>query len=92
MKQKMHSRGGSIQNNMKRARRGAANEPKAARAAAEPNTVVAKDPTQEPGKFKQLGGSMSDDWNQRVANDVLGTLWLRTTKAKTRKSTRQWPP
>jgi hypothetical protein len=58
------------------ARRGAAGEPKSPRAVAEPNTVVAKAPSQESGRFKRLGGSMSDDWNQRLANDVLGTLWI----------------
>lgn len=86
MKEKMHPKGGSIQNNEKQARRVAANKPEAPRAPAEPNTVVAKDPSQEPGKFKRLGGSMSDEWNQRLANDVLGTLWVfENDKSKEQK-------
>jgi hypothetical protein len=86
MKQKMLTRGGSIQSNRKQARRGAGDEPEAPRAAGEPDTVVAKDPSQELGKFKRLGGSMSDDWNQRLANDVLGTLWIfENDKSKEQK-------
>ena len=86
MKQKMLSRGGSSQSQAK-ARRGAApSEPKAPRAATEPGTVAVKDPSQERGKFKRFGGSMSDDWNQRLANDVLGTLWIfENDKARDQK-------
>jgi hypothetical protein len=58
-----------------RARRGAGNEPKAPRGSKEVR-VVAKHPSQQPGVLKDLGGSMSDDWNNRLANDVIGSVWF----------------
>jgi hypothetical protein len=39
----------------------------------EPTETVALDPKPE-GKFKVLGGSQADDWNQRLANLVVGAL------------------
>ena len=38
--------------------------------------LVAKDPSQQPGTLKLIGGSMSDDWNNRLVNDTIGTLWI----------------
>ena len=75
MKQKMHSRGDSSRGDTKAARRGATNQPEAPRAP-EGETVFAKDPSQEAGRLKPIGGSMSDDWNSRLANDVLSAVWL----------------
>jgi hypothetical protein len=45
---------------------------------------VAKDPSQGTGKFKQLGGSQSDDWNQQVFNDTVNTFWLKSSDDDTR--------
>ena len=75
MKKKMHSRGGSSQSEAG-ARRGAGNEPKAPRGPQEGETIIAKHPSQEAGQLKAIGGSMSDDWNHRVANDVVSAVWL----------------
>jgi hypothetical protein len=38
-----------------------------------------------PGKLKPLGGSRSDDWNARLANDVIGTLWLANSDQQDRE-------
>jgi hypothetical protein len=69
-----------------RALRGAGNEPQRKRAddPKEPEVLQAKDPSLQPGTLKRLGGSSSDDWNSRVANDVIGTLWLKNSDEKTR--------
>lgn len=76
MKQKMLSRGGSSQSKAK-ARRGAApSEPKAPRAAGQPETAVAKHPSLQRGELKSIGGSMSDDWNNRLANDTIRSVWI----------------
>jgi hypothetical protein len=61
-----------MQSEKVRARRGAGNEPK--RRAA--NKVVAIHPSRQPGTLKAIGGSMSDDWNNRLVNDVLSNVWL----------------
>ena len=37
--------------------------------------IVAKDPAQEAGKLKIIGGSASDDWNNVLANQTLKTVW-----------------
>ena len=37
--------------------------------------IVAKDPAQEAGTLKMIGGSASDDWNNVLANQTLKTLW-----------------
>jgi hypothetical protein len=34
-------------------------------------TIVAKDPTQQPGRLKMIGGSASDDWNNVLANQTI---------------------
>ena len=41
--------------------------------------LVAKDPTQQPGKLKMLGGSASDDWNNVLANQTIQTIWLKNS-------------
>ena len=40
-------------------------------------TVAAKDPAHGPGTLKKIGGSQSDDWNSRLANDTLQALWVK---------------
>lgn len=46
--------------------------------------VVAKDPAKEPGNLRRVGGSSSDDWNNRVANDTLQSLWIKNSEGETR--------
>lgn len=78
MKQKDEHRGS--------APRGAGNEPKRKRAddPKKPEVLQAKDPSLQPGTLKRLGGSSSDDWNSRVANDTVNTLWVKNSDEKTR--------
>ena len=46
----------------------------AAKKSAEP---AVHDPAKLPGRLKLIGGSMSDDWNNVVANQVVPALWLK---------------
>jgi hypothetical protein len=39
--------------------------------------VFAQDPATLPGTMKRIGGSMSDDWNNNLANQTCNALWLR---------------
>jgi hypothetical protein len=69
-----------------RARRGAGDEPQRKRGddLKKPEVLQAKDPSLQPGTLKRLGGSSSDDWNNRVANDVINVLWVKNSDEKTR--------
>jgi hypothetical protein len=58
-------------------------EPKAP--AKQPVTVAPNDPDRLAGKYKQLGGSQSDDWNKQIADDTIQTLWFKNSDEKTRK-------
>ena len=64
----------------------AGNEPqrKRARNPKEPVVIQAKDPSRQPGELKRIGGSMSDDWNNRIANDTVSSLWLKNSDEVTR--------
>src|SRR5262249_7840046 len=64
----------------------AGNEPNRKRARNPKETVViqAKDPSRQPGELKRIGGSMSDDWNNRIANDTVSSLWLKNSDEATR--------
>jgi hypothetical protein len=42
-----------------------------------PKALVAKDPAQQPGRLKMIGGSGSDDWNQVLATQTIQTLWAK---------------
>lgn len=42
-----------------------------------PVHIELHDPTKLPGKLKLIGGSMSDDWNNILANQTVNTLWLK---------------
>ena len=61
---------------------------KRARNPKEPVVVQAKDPSQQPGELRRIGGSMSDDWNNRIANDTVSSLWLKNSDEATRDH--QW--
>jgi hypothetical protein len=46
-------------------------------------TLVAKDPSHEPGTLKMIGGSASDDWNNTLANQTINTLWVSHSDEQT---------
>jgi hypothetical protein len=66
--------------------RGAGNEPKRGRAEGlkKPEVLQAKDPSHQKGELKRIGGSSSDDWNNRIANDAINTLWVKNSDEETR--------
>jgi hypothetical protein len=51
-----------------------------------PKTIVvtAAPSVKAAGRLKHLGGSQSDDWNVRLANDTAQALWLTNSDEKTR--------
>jgi hypothetical protein len=66
--------------------RGAGDEPQRKRAddLKKPEVLQAKDPSLHRGELKRLGGSSSDDWNNRIANDTINTLWVKNSDEETR--------
>jgi hypothetical protein len=46
--------------------------------------VTTNGPAQNRGTLKHIGGSQSDDWNNRIANDTVRALWLKHSDDKTR--------
>src|SRR4051794_24431159 len=46
-----------------------------------PVVIEAKHPSQERGELKHLGGSVSDNFNAILANQVVQTLWLTYDEA-----------
>ena len=46
--------------------------------------LVAKDPSQQPGTLKTIGGSGSDDWNNTLANQAVEALWVKNSDPGTR--------
>jgi hypothetical protein len=69
-----------------RARRGAGDEPQRKRGddLKKPEVLQARDPSLPPGTLKRIGGSASDDWNNRIANETINTLWLKNSDEETR--------
>ena len=57
----------------------------AAKKSAEP---AVHDPAKLPGRLKLIGGSMSDDWNNIIANQVVSALWLQNSDAEQIKEQR----
>jgi hypothetical protein len=45
-------------------------------------SVTIKDPARSTGTLKRVGGSQSDDWNNRVINDTLQVLWIKNSDQK----------
>jgi hypothetical protein len=43
--------------------------------------VHVHDPSKFTGKLKAIGGSMSDDWNNILANQAVQTVWLKNSTA-----------
>jgi hypothetical protein len=69
------------------ASRGAGNEPKRGRAdddLKKPEVLQAKHPSEQKGELRRIGGSNSDDWNNRIANETINTLWLKHLDEETR--------
>jgi hypothetical protein len=52
-------------------------------AAGNVRTIVAKDPTQQQGTLRRIGGSASDDWNNTLANQTINTLWVKHSDEQT---------
>ena len=52
--------------------------------AKKPEVILLKRPSNEPGTLKVVGGSNSDDWNQRIAVDTLSALWVKNSHAETK--------
>lgn len=50
--------------------------------AREAETIEIHDPSKLPGRLKLIGGSMSDDWNNIVANQTVSALWLANSDAE----------
>jgi hypothetical protein len=46
------------------------------------------DPAKLPGRLKLIGGSMSDDWNNIIANQAVSALWLQNSDAEEVKKQR----
>ena len=44
--------------------------------------VEVHDLSKRQGALKAIGGSMSDNWNNIVANQTIQTLWLRSSDAE----------
>jgi hypothetical protein len=53
----------------------------AAKKSDQPTTAPAQKPARLSGKLKHIGGSMSDDWNNILANQTVQTLWLKNSDA-----------
>jgi hypothetical protein len=47
-----------------------------------PTVVEVHDPAKLPGRLKLIGGSMSDDWNNIIANQAVSALWLSNSDAE----------
>jgi hypothetical protein len=52
-------------------------------AAGNVRTIVAKEPTQQHGALRRIGGSASDDWNNTLANQTINTLWVKHSDEQT---------
>jgi hypothetical protein len=48
-------------------------------------TVATTDAPRTSGALKPVGGSISDDWNDRIINDTLQVLWLKNSDARERE-------
>ena len=56
--------------------------PNVAKKSAKPEEIHVHDPAKLPGRLKRIGGSMSDDWNNILANQAVQTLWLKHLDAE----------
>lgn len=51
-----------------------------------PVRIAVGDPAQLRGEFKRMGGSQSDDWNNRIVTDTAAALWLKNSDDATKVS------
>jgi hypothetical protein len=51
-------------------------------------SLIANDPARRTGRLKPLGGSVSDTWNNMLANQCLKTLWLKHSDEESREQQR----
>jgi hypothetical protein len=61
----------------------------AAKKSAEAVTIEVHDPSKLLGKLKLIGGSMSDDWNNILANQTANALWIKHSSAEDAKKQRR---
>jgi hypothetical protein len=54
----------------------------------QPDAIEVHDPARLPGKLKLISGSMSDDWNNILANQTVSTLWPKNSDADAVKKQR----
>jgi hypothetical protein len=60
---------------------------KKAKPVSEPSVRIAVgDPAHLRGEFKRMGGSQSDDWNNRIVTDTAAALWLKNSDETTKVS------
>ena len=48
-------------------------------------TLNVSDPSTQPGKLKPIGGSVSDDFNNELANQAIQTLWTKHSDSESKK-------
>lgn len=51
-----------------------------------PVRIAVGDPAPLRGEFKRMGGSQSDDWNNRIVTDTAAALWLKNSDDATKVS------
>lgn len=49
-----------------------------------PVQIAVRDPAHLRGEFKRMGGSQSDDWNNRIVTDTAAALWLKNSDEATK--------
>src|SRR5215216_3725682 len=49
-----------------------------------PEVLQAKHPSEQKRELRRIDGSNSDDWNNRIANETINTLWLKHLDDETR--------
>jgi hypothetical protein len=52
---------------------------------AESTTLISDDPADRKGALKPVGGSLSDNWNNLLANQAVHALWLGNSDQETSK-------
>jgi hypothetical protein len=48
------------------------------------DTILLQRPAQQAGSLRPVGGSASDDWNNRIAIDTISALWTKHSDAETK--------
>ena len=53
--------------------------------------VLVHDASKLEGRLKAIGGSMSDDWNNIIANQAIKALWILAMQVTRRSSSSAMP-